>query len=139
MKLTFDEKQLLAVLSKPEPTKSAILARLNGLQTPDFKTAKIVSALREKLAEASEQTVFIAIVSAQTEEVEVECLMTDDDTAVSKRSTEDLLAAVAGGDPEQYREDLRKYGYEGFLKNINELDYPEETKAKIRELLDEIQ
>ena len=62
-----------------------------------------------------------------------------DDAALSKMSTEDLLAAVAGGDPEQYREDLRKYGYEGFLKNIEKLDYPEETKAKIRELLDEIQ
>lgn len=139
MILTFEEKQLLAVVSKPDPVKSVILARLEGMQTSDFKSAKLIKTLHEKLAEADEQTVFIAIVAAQTEEVKVEEMMTDDDSALSRQSTEDLLAAVAGGDPAKYREDLRKYGYDGFLKNIDHLDYPEEAKAKIRELLDEIQ
>lgn len=138
MILTFEEKQLLAVVSKPDPVKSVILARLEEMQTSDFKSAKLIQTLHDKLAEADEQTVFIAIVAAQSEEVEVEEMMTDDDSALSRQSTEDLLAAVAGGDPAKYREDLRKYGYDGFLKSIDQLDYPEEAKAKIRELLDEI-
>lgn len=135
MKLDFEEKQLLAQISDP-PVRTNILARLEAMKDDEPSLLQIRAGLVDKINRASDQEIFVACLAAVAEKIDVEDAP---EPAATATATEDLLAAVAGGDPAKYREDLAMYGYDGFLKNLNSLDYPEEEKERIRAALGSLQ